>query len=478
MVDHIRIGERGYALVVAPDGALVAHGDPDKKALVAQSRNMSGHPLVARSATAERRRRPSTSTRTGASSSPSPRRIAPLGWTVIVEQPTSEAYASATRAAAAAHGRHRRRAARDDRASACSSAAASSPRSSRCSAATQAVAAGDLDDARRHPHRRRVRRARRRLQHHGRPARRAAGERQAAGAAGDVRPRSPPASSTTCRIRSRTSATARACCCATTSTPSRAKRSTGPSSASSRRSSGSWTTCATSSSRSRSSASRWTSTASVAEIVDAMRAEGERHGVAVEAQLRRRARWSSTAIASRSAACYRNLITNAHSGDRAGRARRRSTTARAGDHVRDQRHRHRIGHSGRRLSAIFDDFVTTKRRGLGLGLAISKRIVEQLDGTIIGRERSGTRHVVHAAVPGPRRPCRRKPRQVESAADAGRTRGGAMFRTLVKTDAIDGRGPDVSGPVLRAADAAGRAALQRRDSARRRATASSWTTTR
>jgi signal transduction histidine kinase len=35
-----------------------------------------------------------------------------------------------------------------------------------------------------------------------------------------------------------------------------------------------------------------------------------------------------------------------------------------------------------RLSAIFDDFVTTKRRGLGLGLAICKRIVEQLDGTI------------------------------------------------------------------------------------------------
>ena len=35
-----------------------------------------------------------------------------------------------------------------------------------------------------------------------------------------------------------------------------------------------------------------------------------------------------------------------------------------------------------RISAIFDDFVTTKRRGLGLGLAISKRIVEQLNGTI------------------------------------------------------------------------------------------------
>src|SRR5260221_10081486 len=41
MVDQIRIGEHGFALVVAPDGALLAHGDPGKNALVAPSRNIT-----------------------------------------------------------------------------------------------------------------------------------------------------------------------------------------------------------------------------------------------------------------------------------------------------------------------------------------------------------------------------------------------------------------------------------------------------
>lgn len=47
-------------------------------------------------------------------------------------------------------------------------------------------------------------------------------------------------------------------------------------------------------------------------------------------------------------------------------------------HVRDTGY----GIPAERMQAIFEDFVTTKRRGLGLGLAISKKIVEQLGGTI------------------------------------------------------------------------------------------------
>src|SRR5262245_5141267 len=95
MVDQVRIGAHGYALVVAPDGALVAHGDPDKKALVAQSRNLSTHPLLTATATGppwQEYRDDDGRDQLGVAA-----KIPALNWTVIVEQPTAEAYASATR---------------------------------------------------------------------------------------------------------------------------------------------------------------------------------------------------------------------------------------------------------------------------------------------------------------------------------------------------------------------------------------------
>ena len=96
MVDQIRLGEHGFALVVAPDGTLIAHGDPDQKALVAQSRNMNSHPLVAE------RDSPAPPWRdyvdaNGRHQLAVAARIDPLRWTVIVEQPTDEAYASGAR---------------------------------------------------------------------------------------------------------------------------------------------------------------------------------------------------------------------------------------------------------------------------------------------------------------------------------------------------------------------------------------------
>ena len=97
MVDQIRIGDHGYALVVAPDGRLIAHGDPDKKAFVAQLRNMSAHRLVA--AARVNSDGPPVSLEyaddNGQTELGVAARIPQLGWTIIVEQPTREAYASA-----------------------------------------------------------------------------------------------------------------------------------------------------------------------------------------------------------------------------------------------------------------------------------------------------------------------------------------------------------------------------------------------
>ena len=119
---------------------------------------------------------------------------------------------------------------------------------------------------------------------------------------------------------------------------------------------------------------------SVSEIVESMRTEGDRNGVTVESQF---ADGTLLIEGDRFALgrVYRNLITNAIQATEPG-GRVTVSTARVGDRVQIAVADTGSGIPADRLGAIFEDFVTTKRRGLGLGLAISKRIVEQLDGTI------------------------------------------------------------------------------------------------
>jgi signal transduction histidine kinase len=78
---------------------------------------------------------------------------------------------------------------------------------------------------------------------------------------------------------------------------------------------------------------------------------------------------------------YRNLLINAIQATAPGGLVAIATEVTA-DRVRVRVYDTGCGIPPDRIGAIFDDFVTTKRRGLGLGLAISKKIVEQLGGQI------------------------------------------------------------------------------------------------
>ena len=94
MVDRIRVGDQGYALVVTGEGQLLAHGDPDQKSLVARGDKMLAHPLVVALAqeksagTASSEYTAARGAVLGVAST-----LPALSWTVIVEQPQSEAFA-------------------------------------------------------------------------------------------------------------------------------------------------------------------------------------------------------------------------------------------------------------------------------------------------------------------------------------------------------------------------------------------------
>ncbi len=379
-VDRIRIGAHGYAMVLAGNGELVAHGDPDKKALVAQARNMSTHPLLA-ALRADGQSHPVSSEyadAAGVSQLGVAASMAPLGWTMIVEQPTREAYATAAVlqrqlivtisiallimiAVGYLFGRQ-----------------FIGPILT-LQRGTQALAAGRLDervDIRSQDEFGELGQAFNTMadklvelqENVKRQERQAMFGRIAAGLVHDLsHPIQNIGNSTRLLLRDDVDPETRDMFRRTIERelqtlkhfmddlrnivkPKPIERFI------------------------------MDVNASVSEIVESMRPEGDRTGVALEA---RYATGPLLIEGDRFALgrVYRNLITNAIQATEPG-GRVTVATSRTGDVVEITVADTGSGIPADRLGAIFEDFVTTKRRGLGLGLAISKRIVEQLDGTI------------------------------------------------------------------------------------------------
>ena len=379
MVDHIRIGDHGYALVIAPGGELIAHGDPDKKALVAKTVNLAAHPLMA-AARAQADGFPlSREYVDGQAALGVAARIAQLGWTVIVEQPTNEAYATATvlqRQLVVAisvalllmisvgylFGR-----------------SFINPILA-LKRGTQAVAEGQLDtrvdirtgdefadlgDAFNTMADRLVQ-----LQEDvKRQERQAMFGRVAAGLVHDL---SHPIQNigNSLRLLEREDLDAES--------RELFRRTIGREIATLKRFMDDLRHLVKPNPIER---FVMDVTGSVVEIVDAMRGEAERNGLTMETAY---ADGPLLISGDRFALgrVYRNLLSNAIQATEPGGCIT-VTTARSGDQIEVRVTDTGSGIPADRLSAIFDDFVTTKRRGLGLGLAISKRIVEQLDGTIV-----------------------------------------------------------------------------------------------
>ena len=94
MVDSIRIGRTGYAMLVSGNDRLIAHGDPDEKRYIARGEGVPDPELVAMLADL---RDPFLEYRDhrGRDVVVTAAPVHGLGWTVLVQQPTAEAYAVA-----------------------------------------------------------------------------------------------------------------------------------------------------------------------------------------------------------------------------------------------------------------------------------------------------------------------------------------------------------------------------------------------
>ena len=118
----------------------------------------------------------------------------------------------------------------------------------------------------------------------------------------------------------------------------------------------------------------------VADLVDSMMTTAENAGVAMTTELTADSIYIEGDLFALNR-IYRNLISNAvQATPPRGRILVRTLTQQG--HAIVEVADTGCGIPADRLETIFDDYVTTKRRGLGLGLAISKKVVEQLGGTI------------------------------------------------------------------------------------------------
>jgi signal transduction histidine kinase len=118
----------------------------------------------------------------------------------------------------------------------------------------------------------------------------------------------------------------------------------------------------------------------VTEAVETMQQHAETAGLTLRAELTEEQAFIEGDVFALGRV-YRNLILNAIQATAPGGLVVIATDATA-DRVQVRVYDTGCGIPLDRLGAIFEDFVTTKRRGLGLGLAISKKIVEQLGGQI------------------------------------------------------------------------------------------------
>jgi signal transduction histidine kinase len=118
----------------------------------------------------------------------------------------------------------------------------------------------------------------------------------------------------------------------------------------------------------------------VADLVDSMKPTAENAGLSMTTDLVQDQVFMEGDLFALNR-IYRNLIINAIQAT-PPRGRVLVRTLKQESHVVIEVADSGCGIPADRLESIFDDFVTTKRRGLGLGLAISKKIVEQMGGTI------------------------------------------------------------------------------------------------